>query len=159
MIIKSKKGMLDDLFDISGLVIALFLCVIFLSSILTFNIDQKEEATLEMMTLANKKALLLNYLSQPVEVNGQTLTMKEAILLAVNTEDGSVAEDNTIGYFTDNELDGRVIIYDKSNFLSKGNNIYWWDQVDGYPDLTENYLHLPNPTNENIPEVTVVMYS
>ena len=156
---RSKKAMLDDLFDISFLVVGLFLGVLFLSSVLIMNATSKTDASIDQINTAYHQTLILNYLSQPIEISGQKITMKEAILLAVNTDDQTVVETSTKEYFTNSELNSKIVIYDKNEYLSKGNNIYLWENIDGFTELTETHLHLPNPTSQEIPEVTVVMNS
>jgi hypothetical protein len=160
MIIKSKKGQLQDTTDLMIYGFAMFVGVVLFSMILYINVSEKEEASIEQIDVVNKKAILLNYLSQPLEISGQTLSMKEAILLAVNTNEGSVAETTTISYLNNNGLEARIIVYDKVKYLTKGSYLFWWDNVVDVHYLTaDSYIHIPNPSNQEIPEVTVLMYS
>jgi hypothetical protein len=142
----NKKAMMDDLFDFLFTVITLFFSLMFIQVVISGNVQDKQELTLDRLSEFTGSQLMIDYLNSPIEVNGNKMTMQDLIILAVNTGDDNLLKEKSKDLFKKNKLQGTLTVFLGDDAWSGYTNYF-------SSDVTKNTIELSNLENTNIPLV------
>jgi hypothetical protein len=136
MLIKNKKGMVDDTFDLLFTVASIFFILIFISVVLNINAAAKEEVALEKFEVFTLHEELLVYLNSPVEVKlnegDKKITLRENLVIIANSDDSleEIDSDNMAAHYDaasilfSDTLSGQIVVHEEYPVVSDSDSDY-----------------------------------
>lgn len=116
MLIKGKRGMMDDFFDLLFTSLALFFIIFFVQVILDTDAETKTEITLTELHNFENDVQLLHLLDYPLS-DGKNQKMRDIILQYVDAHNEALFKEKMREYFEKNNLEGRIAVYNSQDYL------------------------------------------
>ena len=129
MLIKGKKGMMDDFFDLLFTSLALFFIIFFVQVILDTDAETKTDVTLSELHNFENEVQLLHLLDYPISVDGKTQKMKNIILLSVDVHNEALFKEKMRDYFEKNQVEGRIAVYKTKDYLTNKEPLFSFSNV------------------------------
>ncbi|PIN87767.1 hypothetical protein COV12_02075 [Candidatus Woesearchaeota archaeon CG10_big_fil_rev_8_21_14_0_10_32_24] len=153
---KDKKGFLDDMMDFIFMTVLLVLGLILIGGVLYFNVSDNKDVTMEKINFVDTTRTHLFFLNTATNLNGVQTTMQDLILYAFNKNNPNLFEAKTKGFFNKYDLEGAVEVYNAQDYIQKKDYKMSFSNRFISSGETESVLQLVNPTNKNVPLITVV---
>lgn len=155
MVLKGKRGMMDDFFDLVFTIVILFFALFFIQVVLNGDVESKQDISFKRMELFNNQELFLYYLNYPLSVEGTEMRMKDLILLAVNRDSEELFNEKNKEFFELRGVKGRVNVYDSKQYEEEGSSLFYYSNV-GFTDKEKQVMKLSNLGGQKIYSVTIV---
>ena len=149
LLIKNKRGVMDDVTDLLSLVFIISMLGFFAVVILRTDASDKEDQTLERIESLHGQEALLDLVNSPALLQDKEVSMKDVILLAVNVNDEALFTEKMQAYFEQHQLEGDVAVYDSVSYgteeeptplLSYNIVIFNGEIIARYPEKGAIYL-------------------
>ena len=114
--IKNKRGLMDDFTDLLSFVLIISMLGFFAVVILRTDASDKEDQTLERIKSLQGQEALLDLVNSPVLLENKEITMKDAIIAAVNANDETLFTETMQAYFEEKQIEGGVGVYDSVSY-------------------------------------------
>ena len=111
-----KKGLMDDFTDLLSFVLILSMLGFFAVAVLRTDASDKAGQTLDKIVSFRGQEELLNLVNSPSSLYNKEVSMKDAIILAVNTNDEAIFAEKMQIYFEQEQLDGGIAVYDSVSY-------------------------------------------
>ena len=153
---KDKKGFLDDQMDFIFMTFLLVVGLVMIGGVLFVSVNDSKEAAIKNVNFVGTTQTHLYYLNSATKLNGVQTTMRDAIVYAFNKDDLALFEAKTKGFFSKYNLEGVVEVYDSNEYNQDRDYKMLFSNRFVSSGETSSVLQLANPTNNNVPLITVV---
>ena len=116
LLIKNKKGLMDDFTDLLSFVLILSMLGFFAVVILRTDASDKAERTSERIASFHGQEALLNLVNSPALLDNKEVVMKDVIISAVNADDETLFTEKMQTYFEQQQIEGGVAVYDSVSY-------------------------------------------
>ncbi|NQV91187.1 hypothetical protein HQ489_01825 [Candidatus Woesearchaeota archaeon] len=153
---KDKKGFVDDMMDFIFMTVLLVLGLMLIGGVLYFNVSDNKDATMKKVNFVETTQTHLYYLNSATKLNSVQTTISDVIIYAFNKNDQALFEAKTNSFFNKYNLEGAVDVYDSNEYNQDRDYKLSFSNRFISSGETKSVLQLANPTNNNVPSITVV---
>ena len=119
LLIKSKRGLMDDFTDLLSLVLILSMIGFFAVVVFRTDASDKTEQALGKLNSFLGQEALLDLVAYPTFIGGKEVAMKDIIISTVNANDETLFAEKMKAYFEQQQLEGGVAVYDSVSYTTE----------------------------------------
>ena len=146
LLIRNKKGLMDDFTDLLSFVLILSMLGFFSMIILRTDAGDKAEQSLDRIALFHDQEALQDLINAPTLLDNQKVEVKDVIILAVNKNNKTFFAEEMQTFFEQQHFEGGIVVYDSSYVtgveqepLLSYNNVVFLGEEKGALYLTNVY--------------------